>query len=359
MRVPCSDPRAIRINHVQGERLRAADLQDELGVESWMRQLHMIGLHDTWGIAMGLEVEPDAGTGRGVLVKAGLAYDARGRPLLLPAPPHIAPNPWSSYPVAYPSASFDLVLIADAERDRQPATRDDLLCLACGPAPMRDRPALVWRPSASVRIGIDVAVVRARRADPNAPINPGDPPPLLALDNSVRRFAETQARPHIAAATTTPDQTWQPWIPPGQHAQLGLEAVVDISAWGFATAPRLLAALVLDTSDSAGNPLFNVFVGSNRLYLTHVHLNWKESPGQFRFVIIPAGPIYLLSSTIPDGGMHASESQRWPFRIAWVGVEPVVGCPVGEAEVLGQTVRCCGTAGTPPMFRPRVAGRSR
>ena len=55
MRVPCSNPLAIRINHVQGERLRAADLQDELGVESWMRQLHMIGLHDTWGIALGLE----------------------------------------------------------------------------------------------------------------------------------------------------------------------------------------------------------------------------------------------------------------------------------------------------------------
>jgi hypothetical protein len=204
MRVPCSDPRAIRINHVQGERLRAADLQDELGVESWMRQLHMIGQHDTWGIALGLEVGPDEGKGRGVRVQAGLAYDARGRPLLLPTP-HVAPNPWSSYPAAEPLSSFDLVLIADAERDRRPATRDDLLCLTCGPAPLRDRPALAWQPSATVRIGIDVTLVRARRADPKTSVNPGDPPPLLTLDSSVRRIAETQARPHVVAATTTPE----------------------------------------------------------------------------------------------------------------------------------------------------------
>ena len=214
-----------------------------------MRQLHMVGLHDTWGITMGLAATAEEGAGRGVGVTTGLAYDARGRPLLLDAP-HVAPNPWASYPGADPSATFDLVLIADAERHRRPATRDDLLCLSCGVAPMRDRPALVWLPSASVRIGIDIALVRAKQASPGEPIKPGDPPPLLKLDNSVRRIAESQARPHIAAGTTTPDQTWKPLIPPGQQDILGFEAVVDVSDSGFASAPTLLASLTIDTSGS-------------------------------------------------------------------------------------------------------------
>jgi hypothetical protein len=356
MRVPCSQPLALRINHVSGERLRAADLQDELGVESWMRQLHMIGLHDTWGIALGLGVGLEEEAMRGVRVTAGLAYDARGRPLLLEAP-HVAPNPWSIYPAAEPSATFDLVLIADAERDRRPADRDDGLCLSCSVVPQRDRPALVWRPAASVRLGIDVALARARRAFPKDPIKPGDPPPLLALDMSVRRFAESQARPHIAAATTTPDQAWQPWIPPGQQDILGFQALVDVSDWGFASAPTLLASLSLDFAAAPRTLLLIELVRSNRLYLTHVDLDWENQPGQFRFVVIPAVLAFLDPSTVPKEGLGAGQSYRSPFQIAWIGVEPVVGCPLGIGEVLGQRVRCCEPAEQPLRFRPSKGRR--
>ncbi len=358
MRVPCSNPLAIRINHVQGERLRAADLQDELGVESWMRQLHMIGLHDTWGIALGLEATAEEGAGRGVRVAAGLAYDARGRPLLLEAP-HVAPNPWSSYPGADPSATFDLVLIADAERHRRPATRDDLLCLSCGLAPMRFRPAMVWLPSASVRIGIDIPLIRAGRKFPKEPLKPGDPPPVLVLDPSVRRIAESQARPYIAAGTTTADQTWQPWIPSGQQAVLGFETVVDVSEWGFSTAPTLIAQLAVDTSSTAGAALLIQLAQVKQLILTHVVLNRKEWAGQFQFRVIPANENLLDPTTVPGGALEAGQSYLSPFQIAWTGVEPVVGCPVGSTEILGQTVRCCQTAAPPPRFRPLTARRLR
>jgi len=368
MRVPCSNPLAIRINHVQGERLRAADLQDELGVESWMRQLHMIGLHDTWGIAMGLVATAEEGAGRGVCVAAGLAYDARGRPLLLEAP-HVAPNPWASYPGADPSATFDLVLIADAERHRRPATRDDLLCLSCGVAPMRDRPALVWLPSASVRIGIDIALVRAKQPPPGEPIKPGDPPPVLALENSVRLYAETQARPHVAAATTTADQTWQPWIPSTQGNVVGFGTVVDVSDWGFASEPTLIASLSIDTSGSPESTTFNEFAndpshpisrrGLTHFLFTRVDVDWANHPGQFRFVVMPAIAAFLDPSTSPRDARIADQSYRSPFRINWVGVEPVVGCPVGAGESLGQAVRCCEPPAQPLRFRPLLNGRLR
>jgi hypothetical protein len=342
MTVPCPNPFAIRINHLQGERLLAADLEDELGVESWMRQLHMVGLHDTWGIALGLEVRAEERAGRGVRVAPGLAYDAPGRSLLVNAA-KVAPNPWSSYPAADPSASFDLVLIADAERDRQPAVRDDGLCLACGPAPARDRPALLWRPSGRVRIGIEVVLVRAKRAFREALMNPGDPPPLLTLDRSVRLYAETQARPHIAAGTTGSDQPWQPWIPSGETVA-GLETVVDVSDWGFSSTPTVIASLAIDTTSKTGSALFGRLAGIKQLVFTHVAPDPEIPAQQFRFRIIPPHLALLDPSTVPDGPLKAGQSYRSPLQVAWMGVEPVAGCRPEAAEVLGRLVRCCQSA---------------
>ena len=262
-------------------------------------------------------------------------------------------------PGADPSATFDLVLIADVERHRRPATRDDLLCLSCGVAPMRDRPALVWLPSASVRIGIDVALIRAGQTTSDEPIKPGDPPPVLVLDSSVRRIAESQARPHIAAATTTADQPWQPWIPSTQGNILGFEAVVDVSDSGFASAPTLLASLAIDTSGSAESKTFIELARFNQLLLTRAHVDWTNRPGQFRFVVMPAVTGLLDPSTIPKDGLKAGQSYRSPFRIAWVGVEPVVGCPVGAGESLRQAVRCCQPPAQPSRFRPLLNGRLR
>jgi hypothetical protein len=351
MRVPCSNPLAIRINHVQGERLRAADLQDGLGVESWMRQLHMIGLHDTWGIALGLVATLLEDTpGRGVRVTAGLAYDARGRSLMLEAP-HVAPNPWPTYPAADALATFDLVLIADAERHRRPATRDDLLCLNCRPAPMRDRPAMAWLPSASVRLGVDIVLTRAARRFPKELLKPGDPPPELVLDPSVRQLAESQARPQIAAGTTTPDQVWHPWIPAGQQDVIGFWADVDISDAGFATVPTVQASLTFDTTGPAGTGPLTQLAALDQPYFTRVEVDWTNYPGQFHFVIIPAYIGFLVSSTAPANGLAAGQSYLSPFAISWVGVEPVQGSPVGSEEYLGPTVRCCQPPATSTIRR--------
>ena len=346
MRVPCSNPLAVRINHLQGERLRAADLEDGLGVESWLRRLHMVGLHDTWGIALGLDVTADAGAGRGVLVRPGLAYDARGRPLLISAPA-VAPNPWASYPAADPTAAFDLVLIADAERDRTPADRDDGLCLSCAEAPVRDRPALLWRPAGRARIGIEVELVRATRVDPKTPTKPGDPPPLLAFDFTIRRLAETQARPHLAGGVTPPDQPWHAWRPSTQREKIfGLETVVDVSDWGFSAAPTFLASLAVDTTSAAGLAFFTRLAALDELILTHVAPDPTAPARRFLFRVIPPDVRLLDPATAPDGRVVVGPSYRSPLRVDWVGIEPAGGCPPGDAEVLGRTVRCC---------RPEVA----
>jgi hypothetical protein len=212
----------------------------------------------------------------------------------------------------------------------------------------------LWRPSALVRLGTEIVLVRATCAPGGFPTNPGDPPPLLKLDPSVRRMAETQARPHLAAGTSPPDQAWQPWIPSGERV-MGLEAVVDVSDQGFAAAPTLLASLAA-APGQAGTDLLARIARLRRQILTHVVIDDPKAwAGQFRFRVIPADKNLLDPSTVPDGPLKDKQSYRSPLRIAWLALEPAAGRPPVEGEVLGRKVRCCRPA---PAGRAESAGRS-
>lgn len=71
-----------RVRFVHGQRLRADDLSDAAGGELRRQQLHVVGAHDTWGIAEGLQVSART-TGAGV--REGAAFDRCGRVLRLKA----------------------------------------------------------------------------------------------------------------------------------------------------------------------------------------------------------------------------------------------------------------------------------
>src|SRR5690348_14286372 len=75
--------RAFRLRHHQGQHLQVADLQDEYDNLTWLRGLHVLGLHDTWGIALGFSVQLGPKKSNTVLVGPGLAYDCRGREIVL------------------------------------------------------------------------------------------------------------------------------------------------------------------------------------------------------------------------------------------------------------------------------------
>ena len=68
----------VRRQFVDGALLSSSDLRGEIVRENHLRAIHVTGVHDTWGVALGFAVVTST-AGRTVLVGAGMAYDACGR----------------------------------------------------------------------------------------------------------------------------------------------------------------------------------------------------------------------------------------------------------------------------------------
>jgi hypothetical protein len=173
---------------------------------------------------------------------------------------------------------------------------------------------------------------------------------LLVLDLSVRRNAQSQALPHVAAGTTPPDQPWHPWAPGGGDGIVGFETVVDVSAWGFASPPTFLAMLAVD----AGAALFGRMAEVVDLVLAHVAPDPDSPTGRFLFRVVPPVLELLDPTSIGENAIVASSSFRSPLRVNWLGIEPAAGCPPDDQEVLGKSVRCCVPA--PQPFAGRRGG---
>jgi hypothetical protein len=77
-----------RIDWIDRQLLAGTDLRAAHHYLDVLRARHLRGAHRTWGVALGLPVS-DAGGGS-VEIGAGLAYDARGRELLVSRPIHVA-----------------------------------------------------------------------------------------------------------------------------------------------------------------------------------------------------------------------------------------------------------------------------
>jgi hypothetical protein len=71
-----------RVDPVAGTRLAAADLRDLLRLADHQRRRHVRALHDTWGVAAGLDLARSRE--RGFLVRPGIAYDRCARLMVLP-----------------------------------------------------------------------------------------------------------------------------------------------------------------------------------------------------------------------------------------------------------------------------------
>ena len=72
-----------RLQYWQGQTLRSRDARDQTRLDAQRRQLHNRALHATDGIAFGLQVQLVAADPKRVEVSCGLAYDLRGRELIL------------------------------------------------------------------------------------------------------------------------------------------------------------------------------------------------------------------------------------------------------------------------------------
>jgi hypothetical protein len=200
-----------RIRYWQGQLLASEDLTTQLRVDQELRRLHNHALHDSYGIAIGLELERDEVTGEikidsdeNLNLICGLAYDCSGRELVLqsnralPLPP-----------------DFPMTLVI---------RRDDNSI---------DGIALTWKRPRDINSNVEIAVTRLIEGLPTPKVDP-----------LFRQFvARPLARPRIATGQTIPGQTtWQPWKI--GDIEVGVRVRIDTSAGGFTRQPHYFAEVI-------------------------------------------------------------------------------------------------------------------
>ena len=272
-----TDPGLERLQYTDGALLLRADLATGVRAEVRRMGLHVRAVHDTWGVATGLKARWNAAT-RVVVVDAGSAFDCRA------ASSHFLRR-WSC---------------------RCPDVAGGIRF-----ATSRPRAERRWTPLGAHREG-----PRFRRSSAQAcasawtfrsarfiRIAPGL---VLGPDYSLRKTARPQARPYIGFGVTAPGElSWS-------TGSSMLRASVDTSAAGFSATPYYVAQLVDPPALSPG--LVGPFVS----------LAWFAPE---RFVIrlaAAATPAQPLAAVLASLSQAAST-----IRVAWIGVEPQVGCSTG------------------------------
>lgn len=254
------------IRFEEGSLLRGADLNDQVRAESRLAELHVEGVHDTWGVATGLRVQLSADR-RWALVTAGHAFDRRGRVVTLGAAATIAAPAVPVPGVAQPA--FDLLL---------------------------DRNGVRWE-RADGAAEADIPLGRCVRLGDGS---------LLAMDRSVRRGVRALTRPHVGFGITPPGGlTWT-------AGTAGLRAIVDTTEAGFTATPFYLAHVAALPALPAG-------------YLPpFLSLAWFY-PGRFSARLTFLSTMGRSASLAVAEMLQLAPS----IRLAWIGVETLVGCSAG------------------------------
>ena len=303
--------RSQRVRHFQGQRLHGADLQDEYENLAWLRSLHVVAQHDTWGIALGLDVRHSLGDDvhDDVQVGPGVAYDCFGREIVL-GQMQIVPHPFALFE---PAAGMSLTLVISHPSEGDRAAAPDVLapCPGASGGAQSARPVLAWRWEGEVRLGREVPLIGFAT---NADSTP-------SFDTSVRRYTQALSRPHVYAALTGPEQPWTPWRVTDQQLQIGIETWVDTSDAGFVGTPHYLASLQTASTLLAADT-DNALVGRFPAIFTTVV---DASPTGFRFRFTAAvGPHQVVALAV-NPRHRAGGPFSW-LRISWLGVEPAGGC---------------------------------
>lgn len=227
-----------RIRHVQNELLQRSDISDQVNADRELLWWHQRAVHLP-GTVAGLTTRVERFT-RSVVVSPGLAYDARGR---------------------------ELVLRSEA-RVRLPLQFEPAVLLVRATAEGRDAQVL-WRALGALDScdGIPIAFL-----DEKGGVRPSTP------------RARLYERPHVAAGETFPDATaWDLWpFSEEQRLALGVQVRVDTSAAGFTDVPCYFAWLnwprpetrlrIAETYPSLGLQYVQNETTSGFLFRVHVRL---------------------------------------------------------------------------------------
>lgn len=293
-----------RVTYKDGQRLTARDMKDDRRRDDWLRRLHTRYQHDTWGIALGLDVDK-TNDDKGIRLKPGYAVDYLGRDILqaetiqLPVPTVVGPE---SY-----------VLTLSYQEDAVFRERIELknICLGSGLDPRLERPIRKWQRPDDVRFGPHVPVVQV--VVENGAIQ-GD------LDRRVRRNAQPWVRPHIGSGTTERGRSgWREWGE-GDNQQLGLELAVDTSEAGFTKTPFYFAILHGDTLAETSGSLSGS-MSKNAMFLDGLRFLTDVRQDGFIYRIIRTDQ-FSAAGELPSAG--EAEEREW--FLFWFGLEPVTGC---------------------------------
>lgn len=276
-----------RVTYREGQRLTARDLQDDRARLARLRRLHLRHLHDTWGIAIGFDVQ--AAGPAAVAVGLGYAIDSAGRDLVLSA------NVAIPVPAVAGPASFVLVAAFLSDCSFAPASTAAAVCLDAPLHPRRERPGFTWRRADEFEPGLMVplchVVVRNGAIDG-------------AVGTRIRRYARRHARPLIASGTTDVPAAWStPWHAGGFVL---IEQRVNTAAAGFSGAPKYFAEIVVtkpSTTESAADT-------ARALAQANGH------------ILEMSADSFVFRALVP--GAFTRSASDW--AVAWLGVEPLTGC---------------------------------
>ena len=306
-----------RRQFVDGTLLTSSDLQRDAEREESLRALHVRGVHDTWGIALGMRVWVSAARDR-VLVGPGVAYNARGEAI------YVAHSTVLLVPVrAAGSAALALDLFVRRRAVIDP--RFDGVCPDRSLA-IAERPEWRWSfagdalygttaPFADdVRLGLDIPVVRFRVAN-NGRV--GDP------DLSTRRTARRLTRPHVAGGRVLGGSI--PIVGSVWH----WSATIDTSTGGFSSArPRYMASLcghpLLSPTQFSALAALDKALKAKALLGPLVSLR-NESTRSFTIDVRLATNTSAHFQSAPAAWL-AEVGKTLPVDVTWTGFEDVSGC---------------------------------
>ena len=224
------DPVALqRFRYQQGQSLRSKDRRDQAAIEAQLQAWHNRALHTAFGVVEGMTVQLQANA---AIVAPGLAYDSRGRGLILQQPRNV------TFPRNSGSAPSNWLLIARYKDTAEFPKRSDFdpACFGNKGSLFLESPEFLWKQEREwiPQDGVPLAsiIISASGVTENADF-------VIPREHGLARHRI------VTGATLQGGTDWTPWnsTVAGKSVSLGFQVKVDTSQSGFTQAPCYFAWL--------------------------------------------------------------------------------------------------------------------
>lgn len=290
-----------RLRYQQGQQLRSRDRRDQVAIEAQLRAWHNRAMHNAFGIVEGFEVEFEADS---AVVQPGLAYDARGRELILQRPRTI------NFPRIDPTETTSWLLLARFKETAEypPRNQFSSVCFGRKDGLWLESPEFLWKQTNQWRPELGVPIARITvNTDGLAPDQDFVPFRVRAI-----------ARGRIYAGESHPgNTTWEPWTFPvvgTRGLQVGFQTRIDTSQAGFTQVPCYFASLQLAPLNPLELPTFLVPV-------THITV---EAVNGFTFRIFFPG-LFMPGATDTEvlqiNRQFSKFNARSRYYVSWIGIQ--------------------------------------